>query len=122
MQNLNSKFKTDLPSRCFKFSLEIIKLADTLPNKRAAWIIMDQLLRSARSVGANLTEGRASSSRFEFKRYYEISLKSANEIIYWLDLLNHSKLGKIEIIKPLTSEAIEILKMLGSSGLKLKNK
>ena len=59
MQNLKTKFKTDIHERCFQFSLAIIRLADQLPHKRALWIIMDQLIRSACSVGANLTEGKA---------------------------------------------------------------
>lgn len=63
MQNLNSKFKTDLKGRCYQFSIDVISLMDTLPNKRSAWVIADQLIRSATSVGANLTEARASSAR-----------------------------------------------------------
>ena len=47
MQNYNSKFKSDLKKRCFRFSLTIIDFIDTLPNKKAAWIIADQLLRAA---------------------------------------------------------------------------
>ena len=82
MQNFNSKFKSDLKKRCFLFSLAVIKLTDTLPNKRSAWIIADQLIRAATSIGANLTEARASSSRLEYKKFYEIALKSANECIY----------------------------------------
>jgi len=41
MQNYNSKFKSDLKTRCYQFSLAIITLMDTLPNKRAAWVIAD---------------------------------------------------------------------------------
>ena len=82
MQNYSSKFKSDLKERCYQFSLQIIALTDSLPNKRSAWIITDQLIRSATSIGANLIEARASSSRLEFKKFYEISLKSANESKY----------------------------------------
>jgi len=82
IQNYSSKFKSDLKERCYQFSLQIIALTDSLPNKRSAWIITDQLIRSATSIGANLIEARASSSRLEFKKFYEISLKSANESKY----------------------------------------
>lgn len=122
MQNYNSKFKSDLRDRCFKLSLNIITLCDTLPNKRAAWIIADQLIRSATSIGANLIEARASSSRLEFKKYYEISLKSANETVYWLNLLKESGLAKAENIDPLVKEVEEIGKMLGAGVIKLKQK
>ena len=62
-QNYKVKFKSDIRERCYAFSLLIIALADTLPQKRSAWIITDQLIRSATSIGANLIEAKASSSR-----------------------------------------------------------
>jgi len=122
MQNYRSKFKSDLKFRCYNFSLKIIALADTLPNKRSAWIIIDQLIRSATSIGANLIEARASSSRLEFKKFYEISLKSANETKYWLGLLRDVKLADEKIINSLLKEVDEISNMLGAGVLKLKNK
>ena len=82
MQNSNSKFKSDINRRCYNFSLKIIILSEKLPNKRSAWIINDQLVRSATSIGANVVEARASTSRLEFKKSYEIALKSANETKY----------------------------------------
>jgi four helix bundle protein len=69
MQNYNSKFKTDLKQRCYKLSLEIIALTDSLPDKRSAWVIEDQLIRSTTSIGANLIGASASSSRLEFKKF-----------------------------------------------------
>jgi len=118
----NQNFKTDLRQRCYKFSLDIIYLTDTLPNKRSAWIITDQLIRSATSIGANLTEARASSSRLEFKKFYEIALKSANETKYWLNLLKDTKLAEEKIILDLLSEVSELSNMIASGVLKLKNK
>ncbi|HRZ95430.1 MAG TPA: four helix bundle protein [Candidatus Moranbacteria bacterium] len=122
MQNYNPKFKSDLKFRCYKFSLDIIALADTLPSKKSAWIIIDQLIRSATSIGANLVEAKASSSRLEFKKFYEISLKSANETKYWLCLLRDTRLTKKETIEKLLKEVAELANMLASGVLKLKNK
>ncbi len=122
MQNYSLKFKSDLRQRCYQFSLDIINLADHLPNKRAVWIIMDQLIRSATSIGANLTEARASSSRLEFKKFYEIALKSANETKYWLSLLKDSHLADKQIIDNLLNEVSEIANMIAAGVLKLKNK
>ncbi len=122
MQNYNSKYKTDLKDRCFRFSLAIITLIDTLPNKRAAWVIADQLLRSAMSIGANLIEGGAASSRLEYKKYYEIALKSANETKYWLSLLESSRLADKINVEPLLFEVNELAKMLAVGVMRLKNK
>lgn len=122
MQKYNPKFKTDLKQRCFALSLATIKLADTLPQKRSSWVIADQLIRAACSIGANLTEARASSSRLEFKKFYEIALKSANETIYWLELLRDAQLQSPNEVNPLLEEVTEICKMLGASVIKLKQK
>jgi len=121
MQKDNSKFKSDLKERCYKFSLQIIALTDVLPNKRSAWIITDQLIRSSSSIGANLVEARASSSRLEFKKFYEIALKSANETKYWLGLLRDAKLADEKPVNELLAEVNEIANMLASGVLKLKN-
>jgi|SRR3989344_3652725 len=122
MQNYNSKFKSDLKTRCYQFSLEIISFMDTLPNKRAAWIIADQLLRSAMSIGANLIEGSAASSRLEYKKFYEIALKSANETKYWLALLRDSGIAEKQKVEELLKEATEIANMLAAGVMKLKRK
>lgn len=122
MQNYNSKFKSDLKTRCFRFSVLVIALSDKLPNKRSAWIIADQLIRAATSIGANLVEARASSSRLEYKKFYEIALKSSNETKYWLELLLETGLAERKDIEPLLSEVTELANMLASGVLKLKGK
>lgn len=121
MQNLNSKFKSDLKKRTYDLSLAVIDLMNGLPQKRAAWVIADQLIRSATSVGANIVEAKASSSRLEFKKFYEIALKSANESIYWFNLLKDARLANELKINLLIKETDEISRMLASSIIKLKN-
>ena len=122
MQKYNSKFKSDLVVRCYNLSLKVIFLADTFPTKKSAWIIADQLIRSATSIGANLVEARASSSRIEFKKFHEIALKSANETQYWLCLLRDSHFIETEKVNVLLNEVIEISKMIASGVIKLKQK
>lgn len=120
-QNYNAKVKTDLKQRCYYFSLQVIELMNHIPNKRSAWIISDQLIRSATSIGANLVEAKASSSRKEFKKFNEIALKSANETRYWLGLLRDAKLvGSVEA-NMLLSEATEVANMLAVGVIKLKS-
>lgn len=121
-QKYNPKFKSDLRQRCFQFGLNVIKLTDNLPQKRSAWVISDQVIRSSCFVGANLVEARGSSSRLEFKKFYEIALKSANESKYWLELLKESKLASPSTTDPLLIELQEITNMIASGVIKLKNK
>ncbi|MBU3978573.1 four helix bundle protein [Patescibacteria group bacterium] len=122
MQNHNSKFKSDLKTRCYRFSLDLIAFIDTLPNQRSCYIIANQLLRSGTSVGANLFEATASSSKLEFKKYHEISLKSANETKYWLGLLRDSKKADKDKINGLLQEVTELANMIASGILKMKGK
>ena len=49
--------------------------------------LFDQLIRSATSIGANVVEGRAGSSKKDWKKFFIIALKSANETKYWLCLI-----------------------------------
>ncbi len=103
-------------------SLNIITLADILPNKRSAGIIINQLIRAATSIGANLIEARVSSSRLEFKKFYEVSLKSDNETKYWLGLLRDAGLVNRKIVDDLLKETTEISNILASGDIKLKRK
>lgn len=120
MQNLNSKPEDDLKRRCYQFGLSVIKICDNLPQKRSAWVIADQVIRSATSIGANVIEARASSSKLEFKKFFEISLKSANETIYWLSLLGDSDLVEKIKVEKLISECEQLSKILGKSVITLK--
>ncbi|MES2417364.1 MAG: four helix bundle protein [Bacteroidota bacterium] len=50
--------------------------------KDSTFQFLINLLRSATSIGANVVEGKAGSSRKDFKNVYNIALKSANETKY----------------------------------------
>ena len=74
------------------------------------------------SIGANVVEATNSSTRTEFKRYYEIALKSGNETKYWLCILRDGFEVDDEKIKELLKECDEITKILASSIITLKAK
>ena len=115
-------YQINLKSRCYRFSLDLIIFIDSLPNQRSCWIIGDQLLRCGTSIGANLIEATAASSRLEFKKFHEIALKSANETKYWPGLLRDSNKVDKEKVERLLKEATEISNMIASGVMKLKRK
>ena len=121
-QNQNSNLKSNIRYRAYQFSLSIIKLIQSFPEKKTFWVFADQLLRSATSIGANLIEAKSSSSKRDFIKYYEISLKSANETVYWLCLLRDSNLIEKEKVQPFIDEVKQIANMIASSLLTMKNK
>ncbi len=122
LHNSASNIKQDIKTRCYRFGLSLISILDGLPNQQSTLIISKQLLRSGTSIGANLFEATASSSRIEFKKYQEIALKSANESKYWIGLLRDS--GKLETAKAnsLLQELYELANMIAAGVLKLKIK
>ena len=91
MQNQNRKYKIKLKDRTYQYSVKIIEFLDGLSKDSTTQIISKQLLRSATSIGANIVEAQASSSKRDFTKFFNYSLKSANESVYWLNLLKDAK-------------------------------
>lgn len=110
----------DIKYRCYHFSLQTIKFLKSKKWDNLSLVIVKQLMRSAVSIGANVTEAKNSSSRLEFKRYYEVALKSANETKYWICLLRDGFEEAGNQVKALLNEADELSKILAASILKLK--
>lgn len=123
MQNNNSKLKTDLKKRAYLYALEIIKFIDGLEKKDfIVQIIAAQLLRSATSIGANIIEAQAGSSKRDFTNFFSYALKSANESKFWLGLLRDSGKASKEKVNKLLQETNELANILGASILTLKGK
>ena len=115
--------KTDLKTRSYRFALEIVKFIDCLDkNDFNVQVLVRQVLRSATSIGANIIEAVAASSRKDFINFYLYALKSANETKFWLNLLFDSGKASSEKIKPLILETQELANILGASIITLKNK
>lgn len=123
MQSNSAKPKTELKHRAYLYALAIIKLIDILDKRDfSIEVTTKQLLRSATSIGANIIEAQAGSTRKDFANFFAYALKSANESKFWLGLLRDS--GKVERknVEMLFQETIEIANILGSSILTLKGK
>jgi four helix bundle protein len=122
MQNQNLKFKTKLKDRAYQYSIRATEFLDTLPKDTSSQVITKQLLRSATSIGANIIEAQASSSKRDFTNFFSYSLKSANESLYWLGLLKDAKKINNPELEYLINETKELANILGSSILTLKGK
>ncbi|MBN8686885.1 MAG: four helix bundle protein [Chitinophagales bacterium] len=101
--------------RAFYFSRDVIEFVKKSSYEKVFYSIYDQLVRSATSVGANLAEGKAGSTRKDWKNYFLIALKSANETKYWLCLIRDTmdQTDKKKIIELIT-EADEISNIIAS--------
>ena len=111
----------DIRGRAFKFALRIINLTKALPRNEVNRVLINQVLRSGTSIGANLEEALGSHTRAEFTNSTNISKKEARETAYWLKLLAESNGLKVkDRMKDLITEAEEITKILTASIKKLK--
>lgn len=73
----------DIKDRTFLFSKSVIFFIKSAQYHRIYHSLFDQLLRSATSVGANITEGKAGSSKNDFFEvsYYRIKVGKRNRIL-----------------------------------------
>lgn len=120
MQNKERK-ESDIKTRSDIYALDIIKFLDNIDKKDiTTQIIAKQLVRSATSIGANIIEAQAGSSRKDFTNFLSYSLKSANESKFWLGLLRDSKKSDKVRTELLLKETSELASILGSSIIRLK--
>lgn len=108
MEQSVEDFKTKFKKRCFHFSIAILHLSKKLRQDNLNWPIIDQLIKSATSIGANIVEGGNSSSKKEFINFFQIALKSTSETLYWLALLLEINSQNIPEIKSQITECSEI--------------
>ena len=110
----------DLKYRSYQFALATIKYLNNQKLQYTARPLIDQLIRSASSVGANVVEGRSGSSKKDLARFYNIALKSANESKYWYCILRDAFGMNETKTNELIKEADEISKILAASILTLQ--
>jgi len=116
-----NEFKKKFKKRCFDFSISVLHLSEILRKKQLNWVLVDQLIRSATSIGANIVEGGNSTSKKEFINYFQIALKSASETLYWLALLKEVNKQYSNEIDLLITECTEIKKIISTIILNTKN-
>lgn len=80
-----------LSDRLIKFSLELIELSGKLPKTLANLKILDQVIPSGTSIGANYNEACEAESSKDFVHKIKICIKEAKETKYWLILLGSIK-------------------------------
>ncbi len=110
----------DLKTRTKKFAITVVNLVKTFPEKKVYWIIGDQLLRSATSVGANYRAACRAKSKQDFACKLNIVLEEAGESCFWLELLEESELVDSKLIKPIWKEANELTAIFSKSLITAK--
>ncbi|HKE83818.1 MAG TPA: four helix bundle protein [Vicinamibacterales bacterium] len=112
----------DIRDRTFEFGCRVARLALSLAPRPGIRCIVDQVLKSGTSIGANLEEAKAGSSKRDFRKYVEISLREARETVYWLRICLALKLGSVDELESLRSEGDQIARILGAIALNAKRR
>lgn len=99
----------DLEKRTLDFSLEIIKFCKSIKSDIYNRPLVNQVLRSSTSIGANYKEAQGAISKKDFNLKVHICRKEANETKYWLILLKETLGEKSEEIDELLRECQEFI-------------
>lgn len=95
-----------------KFAIDIINLCDEIKGSAS---IINQILRSGTSIGANIHEAQYAHGKNDFVAKLEISLKECNETEYWLELLFETNKINEMTYKDLKQKAGSIRRLLIAS-------
>lgn len=114
MMNDEKQKYWDIRERAFKYALRAIKLYQCLQKHKdsTGWIIGKQYLRSATSIGANVSEAQSGESRADFIHKYCIAQKEARESLYWLRLLTESGIVPSTRLTSLIKETDELIAVI----------
>ncbi len=100
----------------------IILLCENLHTAHTPSPLINQLIRSGTSVGANIHEAQYAQGKADFISKLEIALKEANETEYWLELLFGTGYLKADTYESMQQECGAIRRMLISSCRTAKGK
>ena len=94
------------------FAVKIIKLCETIKGHHS---LVNQLERSATSIGANIREANYAHGRPDFVAKLQIALKECYETEYWLELFVRSDILKKDIATDLYNQCGTIRRILIAS-------
>ena len=94
------------------FSIYIVNLCDGIKGKSA---IVNQLLRSGTSIGANIHEANYAQSKADFVSKLQIALKECYESEYWLELFSKTNVISADVYAKAKNDCGRIRRMLISS-------
>ena len=114
--------KYDLEERTAKFGEKIIEFVKEIPQNPITGPIINQLVKSGTSVGANYCEADDAETSRDFIHKIGICKKEARETKYWLRMVVKTIPNLREKAKVLWQEAKELNLIFNSIINKIKNK
>jgi four helix bundle protein len=113
--------KYDLEERTAKFGEQIIIFCRSMKQDVITRPIINQIIKSSTSVGANYMEANGAISRKDFRNKIHICKKEAQESRHWLRMMAQCVPEKKEDIRALWRECQELTLIFGKISSSLKN-
>ena len=104
--------KSKLRDLSMDFSVKIIKMCNGIKGHHS---LVNQLERSATSIGANIHESNYAHGKADFIAKLQISLKECYETEYWIELFVKSELVDREVAKDLYNQCGTLRRILVAS-------
>ena len=114
--------KYELEERVEKFGENIIELSKKVRITSITKSIIEQLVRSGTSVGANYFEANGASSKKDFINKVYISKKEAKETQHWLRMISKADQSVIFEARLLYKETQELAMIFSTIITNTKNK
>ncbi len=104
------------------FAKEVIFLCREMKSQHKESVLINQLLRSATSIGANLHEAQYAQGTKDFISKPEIAQKECYETEYWMELLFETYCMPEDVHNKLQNDCGAIRRMLIASLKTIKSK
>lgn len=105
-----------------EFAKKIVLLCRNMKTEHKESAIINQLLRSGTSIGANIHEAQYAQSTKDFISKLEIAQKECYETEYWLELLFETDCIEERIYKSVQNDCGAMRRMLIASLNTIKSK
>ena len=112
---------SELRTRAKSLALKIISVCDDIDTRKGRGVLVNQIIRSATSIGANIHEATYASSKSDFINKLHISLKECIETEYWIEMLVGSNAITEKCANELLQDSGVIRRMLVKSITTAKN-
>lgn len=105
--------------KAHNLTLGVYKATQNFP-KEELYGLTSQIRRSSSSIPANIAEGCGRGGDADFARFVQIAIGSASELEYHLLLAHDLNLLNFQLYDPLSSDVMEVKRMLTSLIKKLR--
>lgn len=98
-----------------QFAIDIVGVCTEIKESKKGNVLINQLLRSGTSIGANIHEANYAASKADFINKLQIALKECYESDYWLEIFKETKMITEDRYEVMYNKCSKIRKLLISS-------